>query len=595
MMAAPACAGDGLNISSSDAEKKPSPPPVQEDSAREKKTNKDEAPPISVGDYLAGRMAEAQGDTKNGLRYVEEAVKSDPENKTNLSSLYRMYILSGSPEKAEPIAVKLLGTKVVDEGSEFSPEMFLTLTAIKKGEFDKAESYLKQVPKAGFNNVFTPLLSAWIKQGKGEVKAPLDIKDISADQKVTLPHIYVSLAYINDLAGFTDHARVQYDAAIKDQNSQTFRAVQAAVNFYDRSGDKKRRGDLVKAYMDAHGESHFRNALLKEPEHKPERLINSPAQGVADLIYLVAGLFHGVRAPADEVASLQLAMMLHPGFDEAQYLLASAYELQDDYTSAIAAYNAIPPASPFYRSGQIRGLYDKAESNAKYVDESLAKLEEMAAQKQQDIEALLAKGDILRMHNRYKEAIDAYTAAAGRISKPEKAQWVVYFSRGACYERIGEWGEAEADMKKALAQSPGEPDVLNYLGYSWLTQNQHMEEAKKMIEEAYEARPEDPHIIDSMGFALYMTGDYSSAQEYFQQALERTPDDPTVNDHLGDTHWQLGHKTEAKFQWKRALTYEKDPQARKLLERKLVKGIPLKHSAHAADDKKNTIELPADE
>jgi Flp pilus assembly protein TadD len=241
-------------------------------------------------------------------------------------------------------------------------------------------------------------------------------------------------------------------------------------------------------------------------------------------------------------------------------------------------------------------LYDESELSDKHVDEAIRKLSVLSDEMPGDIDAILARGDILRIHNRYKEAVEAYSTAAGRVKKLEKQHWVLFFSRGACYERLGQWTEAEADLKKALELSPGEPEALNYLGYSWLTKNQNLVEARKMIESAYEARPEDPHIIDSMGYALYIGADYGSAAEYFQQALERTPDDPVVNDHLGDTYWKLGRKTEAKYQWNRALANEKDEAVRHQISEKLEKGIPQKASeAHATNDKKDIIQLPPDE
>lgn len=563
--------------------------------AKSAKDEKDE--PVSFGNYLAGRFAESQGDTRNGLRFIEEAVKRDPANKKHLSSLYRMYVSSGKLTNAQPIALKLVGTKVVDDGSEFSPEMFLAISYAKQGNYAKAEHYLQLVPKPGFNSLLSPLIKAWIKFAEGKIKTPLEMKDVIADQRLVLPHVYLNLAYINDLAGFDAQARTYYEAAVKDPNNQALRAVQALAGFYVRHDETQKYTTLVNGYLAAHGNSLLPKQLLQNMDKaKAAPLVKDAQEGIAETFYMVASLFHGVRAPADEVATLNFALYMRPDFPEAQFLIASAHEVAEDYTSAMEAYKAINKDSPYFVRGQIRSLYDESEiDGGAHAEESLAKLTQMAAERPDDLDALLAKGDILRVKGRYKEAVETYTEAANRLSVPEKSNWVLYFSRGASYERLGNWDEAEKDMKKALELSPGEPDVLNYLGYSWLSKQRNIAEAKKMIEEAFDARPEDAHIIDSMGYALYVSGDFNSAQEYFQQALERTPDDPTVNDHLGDTYWQLGHKTEARFQWNKALAQEKDAATRQLLQQKLEKGIPLKAATHTAEDKKINIELPADE
>jgi tetratricopeptide (TPR) repeat protein len=539
----------------------------------------------SFGSYLSGRFAESQGDTDHGTKFLRDSLKRDPNNKDMLASLYRMLILSGQIEEALPIAAKLAGTKVVEDGSEFSPEMLLAVEEGKKGRFAEAAKHLESVPKAGFNNLLVPLLQVWLKLGMNEIKAPIEAKDILPDAHMMLPHVYLNTALIDDAAGYDEAALKQYQASVKDTRIEPFRAIEALANYYSRKGLEDKRRKLVEEYLSAHGDSFLADEILAEPmgEH-PKPLVNDAREGLAEVFYTMANIFHGVRAPADEIAILHLALYLRPDFPAAEFLLASTYELGQDYPAAIATYKTIDKHSPYFVRGRIRSVYDESEMGDKPA--ALAKLDTIATENPQDIDALLAKGDILRAGNHFKEAVDAYNAASQRIKTPQKHHWIVYFSRGASYEGMGQWDKAEADMKKALALNPGEADVLNYLGYSWLTQHRNIAEARKMIEDAYDARPEDPHIIDSMGYALYAAGDFTSAQEYFEQALERTPNDPTVNDHLGDTYWQQGRKTEARYQWQRALADDPDADAKRELHKKLENGLALFHPLAAVEDKK---------
>ena len=66
-------------------------------------------------------------------------------------------------------------------------------------------------------------------------------------------------------------------------------------------------------------------------------------------------------------------------------------------------------------------------------------------------------------------------------ANPEKANWVVFYFRGICYERSKQWPKAEADLKKALELFPEQPHVLNYLGYSWIDQGINLDEGMAMI------------------------------------------------------------------------------------------------------------------
>ena len=77
----------------------------------------------------------------------------------------------------------------------------------------------------------------------------------------------------------------------------------------------------------------------------------------------------------------------------------------------------------------------------------------------------------------------------------------------------------------------------------------------EMLEKAYEQEPEDAFIIDSIGWAHYLAGNYSEAEKLLKKAIQIMPDDPIVNDHYGDILWQLDRKIEAQYYWKSVLSF----------------------------------------
>jgi tetratricopeptide (TPR) repeat protein len=127
----------------------------------------------------------------------------------------------------------------------------------------------------------------------------------------------------------------------------------------------------------------------------------------------------------------------------------------------------------------------------------------------------------------------------------------------------------------ALEMKPGQPLVLNYLGYSWIDRGENLERGLKMIEKAVELRPEDGYIVDSLGWAHYRMGDYAGAVQYLEKATELVPEDPTINDHLGDAYWQTGRLVEARYQWRRALQFGPQENEVKPIEAKLERGLDL--------------------
>ncbi len=167
--------------------------------------------------------------------------------------------------------------------------------------------------------------------------------------------------------------------------------------------------------------------------------------------------------------------------------------------------------------------------------------------------------------------------------------WVQHYFRGICLERSKQWSKAEADFKKALELQPDQPQVLNYLGYSWVDQGVNLDDGMKMIRRAVEQRPDDGYIVDSLGWAYYRIGNYDEAVKNLERAIELKPEDPTINDHLGDAYWRVGRTLEARFQWAHARDLKAEPEELPKIEAKLKDGLPeldKSPSASNGDDKK---------
>ena len=87
-----------------------------------------------------------------------------------------------------------------------------------------------------------------------------------------------------------------------------------------------------------------------------------------------------------------------------------------------------------------------------------------------------------------------------------------------------------------------------------------------MLEIAYASKNNDPYIIDSIGWAYYLTDDYLKAESFLKRAVEMMPDDPIVNDHYGDILWKLNRKIQARYFWSSVL---KNDDAEKEMKEKI--------------------------
>ncbi|HWP27255.1 MAG TPA: tetratricopeptide repeat protein [Xanthobacteraceae bacterium] len=310
-------------------------------------------------------------------------------------------------------------------------------------------------------------------------------------------------------------------------------------------------------------------------------LIATAQEGAAEVLYGIGSAIGSRRSDDDiGIIYLQLALYLAPNHALALLSLADMYEQLKKSQLAIKVYERIPLDSPLRRNAEIQ-----LAANLDTLDrpeEAKKRLEKLIAEKPDDIEAVMALGNILRGRKQYTECANAYGRGIATIAEPERSHWTIYYFRGICYERSKQWEKAEADLKMALKLYPDQPQVLNYLGYSWIDQGVHLEEGMRMIRRAVEQRPEDGYIVDSLGWAYYRMGNYEEAMKHLERAVELRPDDPTINDHLGDAYWQLGRKLEAIFQWSHARDLKPEPEELAKILEKLKSGLSAE-SASAAD------------
>ncbi|MFC1672752.1 tetratricopeptide repeat protein [Pseudomonadota bacterium] len=272
-----------------------------------------------------------------------------------------------------------------------------------------------------------------------------------------------------------------------------------------------------------------------------------------------------------------LALDQRPEFTSARLIVAAALEQDQRYADANAIYAKIPITSPLSWSARMHlaNNYDRMDNTKR----AIRLFEKLARERADSANPLIALGDLLRRHERFKEAASAYTRALARVTDLRAAHWVLYYSRGIAYEQSKQWPKAEADFLKALDLSPDQPLTLNYLGYSWIDLGQHLERSLAMIKKAVELRPRDGYIVDSLGWGLYRTGDFKGAVKSLERAVMLLPADPVVNDHLGDALWRVGRTREARFQWERALKMEPTADLAKAIAAKLEGGLPAAKNA----------------
>lgn len=164
-----------------------------------------------------------------------------------------------------------------------------------------------------------------------------------------------------------------------------------------------------------------------------------------------------------------------------------------------------------------------------------------------------AEGEILSAAGQYKEAIALYDRALAETpGDPD-----LLYGRSLAHEELGHIDLAAADLRSILAEDANDPRSLNALGYMLAEHTQEYQEAEKLISRALALTPEDPAVIDSMGWVRFKLGQPAEARTLLEKAYAKMKD-PEIAAHLGEVLWHIGDREQARKVWSEALTEEPD-------------------------------------
>ena len=279
----------------------------------------------------------------------------------------------------------------------------------------------------------------------------------------------------------------------------------------------------------------------------------NPNDIVSEFLFLISNLYSSDNNFRKSNFFLNLSNFLNPKFVFNLSLVAENQYLNQEFKKAKKTLKNFKKGNNFYywyrvkKEAQIIAKQRNKKESLNYIVAEFDKIEKP------NNKILFDIANFYKNSNKYEKAIKYYTAIIDSIDKNSEIKPDLLYRRGGSYERIGLYKKADKDLLYALKISPDDAYVLNYLAYSWLERNYKINEAITMLETAYSLKSNDPYIIDSIGWAYYLTDDYLKAEKFLKRAVELMPDDPIVNDHYGDILWKLDRKIQARYFWNNVL------------------------------------------
>ena len=520
------------------------------------------------GAYLAARVAEAESDFRAAARWYEAAMQADPGNLVLVEGALYAALALGDFDRAAVLADVLDGGPAAEvqlagfahDAAEAAAEDWPALIAAKTGG-----------RKVG--PVLDELVLAWARFGDGKMSDALKDFDAVAQMRgmeaVGLYHKALALAAAGDFEGAD---------AILAGNSEgrinlNRRGIVARVQILSQLERNRDALELMDRTFGTEPEPMLDGlrARLEAGEVLAFDMVPGARAGIAEVFFTLGTLLQGEADPTYVLIHSRIANHLDPANAEALLLTAWALEELRQYDLAGETYARFAKDSAYFYTAEI------GRSDALYAagrKEAAVEVLQALSRSHPDLVVVhSALADILRREQRCTEAVAAYDAALALVPRVERVHWTLFFSRGICHESLKDWPRAEADFRKALELRPGQPQVLNYLGYSMLDRGINLDESLALIQQAVRAEPDAGYIIDSLAWAYFRLGRHEEALAPMEKASLLEPTDPVVTDHLGDVYWMVGRKREAEFQWHRALSFGPEEKDAIRIRRKLEVGL----------------------
>ena len=532
----------------------------------------------NISNYLSGIVSVNQDYTNAAFKYLNkvQSLKNDHSN-FNVQFIRTLILL----EKFNQAFAFSKDVWLEDEYF-FETDLLLGLEFFIKNDYLNAEKHFERLNKISrynllFDDFLGNILIAWIKASENNKEDSFKFLD-------KVPERYHNLKKIQNsfLQCYFDTSKTQiaFEQLMNNEDSDFSRYNFFFANYLLF----KNKNIEAEKVINLSRKTHRSNLLIKQTENfiltknskKIKNLFNckNPMDVIAEIFYVVANIYSTEKSYQLSNFYLKISFFLNNKFTPNKTLLAENFFYQQKYELSKKIYNSLKSIGPvysWYASINLAIILSDIEDK-EYAVFDLE--DEFNLLLNPDLEHNYELANFFKDREYYQESIKYYSLALQYIKQDHFLFPKILDRRGTSYERLGDWDNAEKDLKESLRILPDQPHVLNYLGYSWIDRGINIDKALEMIIRANELKKNDGYITDSLGWAFYVKKNYLDAEKFLQRAVEILPLDPIINDHYADTLWMLNKHIQARYFWKHVLGLDTVEQKLKdNVSKKLIFGI----------------------
>lgn len=275
-------------------------------------------------------------------------------------------------------------------------------------------------------------------------------------------------------------------------------------------------------------------AILKRAPHDPDALYSLGLLALQD------------KKPDVAQTYFQRLLATEQRNNEAFYFLGDSAEISGRDAEALKWYQQVDGGHYWFpaqiATARVLLAEHKAQEAREYLDALVAADRDDGAQfRLEEAQLFSSAGDMQGALAIFEQGLAEYPGNADLL-----------YGRALLQESSGHVTAAEQDLRAILAQRPDDADALNALGYILAVHSTRYQEAREYIEKALRLKPDDPAIMDSLGWVEFQLGDRGRAVSELRRAYARSSD-PQIAAHLTEALWAAGEKQQARDVYHRAL------------------------------------------
>jgi tetratricopeptide (TPR) repeat protein len=519
-----------------------------------------ELTPEVLYNVLLGEIAGRRGEYGLSVRALSNAAREtgDPRlaERATLAAIYakryaealdtgRMWVsLRPDDEDArEALATVMLALDRPDEAKEHFEKML----ELSKKDNRLGHTYLRIAAVLGRHENRTDALSlmtSLTRQNPG-----------NAEAQFALAHMGMRAGNLSIASGAIDRALIiragWEDAALlkarilgaTNDHKRTIQFYEKYLSTYPESS--KMRMNYARYLVDQKNWEGAREQFKVVLESSPENI---------DVLYALGLLSLQTERLEDADVYFRRALDINPANDQMRIYLGQTAERREQLDVAVSWYKSVSNEKYLFEARTRLGVVIAKQGDLAKGREILSNIKPVNDQER--VQLALAEEQVLRDAKEYNAALKVLSDALKALPKHKD----LLYARALVAEKLNDLSLHERDLRLVLKLDPQNAHAMNALGYTLADRTDRHQEAYALIKHALELRPNDPFILDSMGWVQYRLGNSAEAIRYLRRALE-IRFDAEISAHLGEVLWVSGKEHQAERVWAQALKREPDNES----------------------------------